>query len=118
MLKATKVYCYEEVRNYRKILFIQSIVENGWWGEIHPPLDPPLLTSLYSLRIWQEARTTPRRGSPWAHIGAYLGGHCAMPHPLLLTLPFSKKEQNQWCQVTEICQTLLIVFVAYGQGVG
>ena len=32
MLKATKAYCYEEVRNYGKNLFIQSIVENGWWG--------------------------------------------------------------------------------------
>ena len=29
---ATKAYCYEEVRNYGKILFIQNIVENGWWG--------------------------------------------------------------------------------------
>ena len=35
---------YEEVRNYRKTLFIQSIVENGWWGGSFPtsPLDPPL----------------------------------------------------------------------------
>ena len=24
-------YCYEEVRKYGKILFIQSNVENGWW---------------------------------------------------------------------------------------
>ena len=23
---------YEEARNYGKILFIQNIVENGWWG--------------------------------------------------------------------------------------
>ena len=30
--------------NYRKTLFIQSLVENGWWGmhPPHPPLDPPL----------------------------------------------------------------------------
>ena len=37
---------YEEVRNYRKTLFIQSIVENGWREgcipHIPPPLDPPL----------------------------------------------------------------------------
>ena len=39
-----------------------------------------------------------------------------MPWPPLLTLPFSKK--NKWCQVTEIWQTLLVVFVAYGQGNG
>ena len=33
-----------EVQNYRKTLFIQSIVENGWWGDASPtsPLDPPL----------------------------------------------------------------------------
>ena len=42
---------------------------------------------------------------------AYLGGHCAMSPPLL-TLPFSKKEQ--WCQVTEMCQALLMAFVPYG----
>ena len=30
---------YKEVRNYRKTLFIQSIVENGWWG-VHPPHPP------------------------------------------------------------------------------
>ena len=35
---------------------------------------------------------------------------------LLLALPFSKKEQNQWCQVTEVpvCQTPSMVSVAYG----
>ena len=38
-----------------------------------------------------------------------------MPSPLL-TLPFSKKEQNQWRKVTEICQTLLMASVACGQG--
>ena len=40
-LKATKTYCYEEVRSYGKILFIPSIVENG---DASPtlPLDPPL----------------------------------------------------------------------------
>ena len=42
------------------------------------------------------------------------------PHPLprlfLLTLSFYTKKQNLWCQVTEICQTYLMVFVAYGQG--
>ena len=41
---------YEEVRNYRKTLFIQSIVENGWWGGCIPyiplPLDPPLYTGI------------------------------------------------------------------------
>ena len=48
--------------------------------------------------------------------GAYLWGiHWAMP-PIHLTLPFSKKEQNEWCQVTEICQALLMASVAYGQG--
>ena len=45
---------------------------------------------------------------------AYLGGHWAMPP--LLPLPFSKQGQNQLCQVTEICHTLLMVSVAYGQG--
>ena len=30
VLKATKAYCNEEVRNYGKISFIQSIVESGW----------------------------------------------------------------------------------------
>ena len=34
--------------------------------------------------------------------------------PSLLTLPFSKKEK--WCQVTEICRTLLMAFVVYGYG--
>ena len=43
-------------------------------------------------------------------------GHCAMPPPPLSTLPFTKKEQNEWFQVTEICQTFLMVSVAYGQG--
>ena len=44
----TKAYCYEEVRSNGKILFIQSIVENGWWGDAfptYPPLDQPLPTS-------------------------------------------------------------------------
>ena len=43
MLKATEAYCYKEVRNYEKILFIQSTVENSWWGDASttsPPLDP------------------------------------------------------------------------------
>ena len=30
MRVATQAYCYEEIRNYGKILFSQSIVENGW----------------------------------------------------------------------------------------
>ena len=30
VLKATKTYCYEEVRNYEKILFIQNVIENSW----------------------------------------------------------------------------------------
>ena len=38
-----------------------------------------------------------------------------MPSPLL-ALFFSKKEQNKWSQMTEICQTLLMASVAYGQG--
>ena len=45
VLKAAKAYCYEEIQNYEKILFIQSIVENKWWGEgciPHIPLDQPL----------------------------------------------------------------------------
>ena len=37
-----------------------------------------------------------------------------MPWPPLLTLLFSKK--NKWCQVTNTCKTLLMVFVAYCQG--
>ena len=39
---------YEEVRNYRKTLFIQSIVENGWWGEMHPPHPSPWIRSWYA----------------------------------------------------------------------
>ena len=42
---------YEEVRNYRKTLFIQNIIENGWWGGCIPhipPLDPPLVISLHN----------------------------------------------------------------------
>ena len=37
-----------EVRNYRKTLFIQSIVENGWWGNASPTpsLDPPLVLGM------------------------------------------------------------------------
>ena len=45
---------YEEVRNYRKTLFIQSIVENGWlWGCIPhiPPLDPPLSTTKKHFKV-------------------------------------------------------------------
>ena len=41
---------------------------------------------------------------------------CHPPPPPLLTMPFGKEEQNQWCQVTEICQTFFLVSVAYGQG--
>ena len=40
MLKATKAYCYEEVRNNGKVLFIQSSVENGWWGYASPTSPP------------------------------------------------------------------------------
>ena len=36
--------------------------------------------------------------------------------PPLLILPFSKKEQNEWRQVTETCQAFLIVSVAFGKG--
>ena len=39
-----------------------------------------------------------------------------MGHGPLLTLPFTKKEQNEWSQVIEIFQILLMVSVAYGQG--
>ena len=35
VLTATKTYCYEEVRNYGKILFIQNVVENSWWGDAY-----------------------------------------------------------------------------------
>ena len=31
---------YEEVRNYRKTLLIQSIVESGWWGGCIPHIPP------------------------------------------------------------------------------
>ena len=34
-LKATTAYCYEEVKNHGKILFIQNIVKNGWWGNAY-----------------------------------------------------------------------------------
>ena len=46
VLKATKTkaYCNEEVRNYGKIVFIQSIV--GRWGGCIPPLDPFLTGTL------------------------------------------------------------------------
>ena len=50
----------------------------------------------------------------WFRSGAYLEGELC--HAPLLTLPFSTKEQNYWCQVvTEMCQTLLMVSVANGQ---
>ena len=40
---ATKAYCYEEVGNNGKILFIQNIVENDWWGDAYAayPTPPP-----------------------------------------------------------------------------
>ena len=41
-----------------------------------------------------------------AHLGEGAIRYCAMPPPPPLTLPFSKKEQNLWCQVTEICHRL------------
>ena len=31
---------YEEIRSYRKTLFIQSVVENGWWGSAYPTSRP------------------------------------------------------------------------------
>ena len=40
---------YEEVRNYRT-LFIQSIVENGWWGGCAPALD--ILINVCLLVLW------------------------------------------------------------------
>ena len=64
--------------------------------------------------VFEEDALTTRSSEIALPPGAYLGGHCAMP-PLFLTLPFRKKEQNQWSQVTETYQ-LLAVFVAYGQG--
>ena len=36
MLKVTKANCFEEIQDDGKILFNQSIVENGWWGGVHP----------------------------------------------------------------------------------
>ena len=36
--------------------------------------------------------------------------------PPFLALFFTKKEQNLWCQVTKICQILLMVSLTYGQG--
>ena len=39
--------------------------------------------------------------------------HCSML--LFLTLLFSKKEQNQWCQMSEIYWAVLMVSVTYGQ---
>ena len=51
----------------------------------------------------------------WSAVrSVFSGGALCHAFPLL-TLPFSKKEQNYWRQVTEICQTLSTVFVAYGQ---
>ena len=45
------------------------------------------------------------------------GAYChAPPPPPPLTLPFSKKDQKYKRQVTEICQALLIVSLAYCQG--
>ena len=35
VLKATKAHCYKEVRNNGKVLFIQNIVENSWWGNAY-----------------------------------------------------------------------------------
>ena len=46
---------------------------------------------------------------------AYLGAGL-LCHAPLLTLPFSKKEQYWWCQVTKTCQILLVVSVPYDQG--
>ena len=31
-----KAYCDKEVQSYGKLFFIQSIVENGWWGDAFP----------------------------------------------------------------------------------
>ena len=36
----------EEVGNYGKIVFIKNVVENGYWGEMHPPHPSPLDLSL------------------------------------------------------------------------
>ena len=36
----TKVFCYEDVRNYEKILFIQNIVEMAGGG-MHTHISPP-----------------------------------------------------------------------------
>ena len=40
MLKATKAYCYEEVRNYDKILFIHSTLLKMAGGEMHTQHTP------------------------------------------------------------------------------
>ena len=55
VLKATKAYCNEEVRNYGKILFMQSIKMVGG-GDASPtfpsPLDPPLTgTRVFFIRV-------------------------------------------------------------------
>ena len=48
---------YEEVRNNRKTLFIQSIVENGWWGGVHlPHLPPPWIRPCEAVRLYETER--------------------------------------------------------------
>ena len=31
----------KEVQNYGKIVFVKNNIENGWWGEMHPPASAP-----------------------------------------------------------------------------
>ena len=63
--KATQAYSYDEAQNYGKFLFIQSIVENGWWEGMHPP-HPPGSAPVYAFNLqispegakWLALRTT------------------------------------------------------------
>ena len=61
---------YEEVRNYRITLFIQSIVENNWWGGCNPHIPPPWIRLWYATkRLFASFATAVFRkfcrGSPW-----------------------------------------------------
>ena len=44
VLKATKAYCNEEVRNYEKVIFVQSIV-GRWEGDASPTPPPSWIRS-------------------------------------------------------------------------
>ena len=89
MLKATQADCYEEVRNYGKHLFIQSIVENGWCrGEMHLPhphsLDPPLVIFMYLTEVRRLYNTNniigkwpDTRQDYFEYFGSYPHSNCA-----------------------------------------